>query len=147
MSLLTSGEKTILQAQIGNIHDTWKRQIVAYKTPDVTIISSDTNYNFAFKTNQESTTVQNVPVSGTYNVRIFQPTSRNDFEKAVVLTDIPLSQIKGAVRLKMEDDAWTFIKDSIKVVIDGETYDRMTEDRHHGLFTPEYHTVWFLRTE
>lgn len=148
MNLLTDAEKEELSGAIDDIHDSWKRDILIYREPEVAVISTNNNHNFAFQLNEQvglSTTLSGV--SGSFEARIWQPSMMSDFELKINLPDVNNFQVKAVCRLKLDDAGWNFIRDARKVIVDGSTYDRITEDRQHGLFSPKYHTIWLMRTQ
>jgi hypothetical protein len=141
-SLVSNTEKLALGNEFNNIHDTFAREVVAWKTPDRIVISSDSNYNFLYN-DQESIEVAYIPVSGTFDCRI----QWQDPSKMMGWSDIR-EEIRGNLcRIKAKKDFVDFITDVEKIEIDGRPVQAIGTNRPHGLFNIDFYTLFFKESE
>jgi hypothetical protein len=144
-NLLSDAEKQEFSSALVDLHDTFKRKIVIYKTPTVTNIVTSGDYNYVFDDTQENTTTTITPVSGEYFARVFQTSDIGNLEKGQLLPNTNILAGKTYLRLKLDEEAYRFIIDSQKFFIDGFSYNRISDESPHGLFDLQFYTVWFRR--
>lgn len=141
-SLVSSTEKLAWGSEFNNIHDTFSRQVVAWKTPERVVISSDSNYNFLYN-EQESIEVSYVPISGIFNCRI----QWQDPSKMMGWPEIR-EEVRGNLcRIKAKKDFVDFISDAEKIEIDGRPVQALGTNRPHGLFNIDFYTLFFKESE
>ena len=141
-SLVSNTEKLAWSSEFNNIHDTFARQVVAWKTPERVVISSDSNYNFLYN-DQESIEVAYIPVSGSFDCRI----QWQDPSKTMGWPEIK-EEIRGNIcRIKAKKDFVDFIDNAEKIEIDGRPVNVMGTSRPHGLFNIDFYTLFFKETE
>jgi len=141
-SLVSNTEKLAWANEFNNIHDTFARQVVAWKTPERVVISSDSNYNFLYN-DQESIEVAYIPVSGSFNCRI----EWQDPSKVMAWPEIR-EEIRGNIcRIKAKKDFVDFISNAEKIEIDGRPVQSMGTNRPHGLFNIDFYTLFFKESE
>jgi hypothetical protein len=141
-SLLSNIEKNNYSKVFDDIHDTFARPVIAWKTPDRVVISSDTNYNFLYN-DQESIQLEYVPISGIFNCRI----QWQDPSKTAGWPDIR-EEIRGNIcRIKAKKDFVEFISDAEKIEIDGRPVQTMGTNKPHGLFNIDFYTIFFKESE
>jgi hypothetical protein len=148
-SLLTSSEKAELVAVRDDVFDTFSRPIVCWVNPEVTILSSDTNYNYSYNNpdyqNSEDY-VNYTPTSGQFQACILY---KNELTREYANPqgsrdeNFRLTFDNGDVRIKLKkEDYDNFIKDSINFNFDGFNFDLDKTPRPHGLFDPKYYTLY-----
>ncbi len=141
-SLVSNTEKLAWSSEFNNIHDTFARQVVAWKTPERIVISSDSSYNFLYN-DQESIEVAYIPVSGTFDCRI----QWQDPSKMMGLPEIR-EEVRGNIcRIKAKKDFIDFISDVEKIEIDGRPVQALGSSRPHGLFNIDFYTLFFKESE
>jgi flagellar assembly factor FliW len=143
-SILSADQKAALNSAFDDIHQTFARDIFVFKEASHTVISTDANYNPYYNTAGQTTSVINTPVSGQFKARIQY---NDDFKKEYWSelkseSQIKLAVVKGTVRLKIDLDAYTFIKDSKRFDIDGGRFVLDSTFRGHGLFDVKYYTLY-----
>lgn len=138
--LISDSDKATLQLVMKDLHDTFARDVVIWKTAKQTIISTNPEHNMFFESAPINDNVQNVPVSGTFKARILYGVkqSRKQFfvREGHGEDQINAELEVGQVRIKLEADGANFIKDAVRVTLDGEIFNVDTSSRPHGLFTP-----------
>lgn len=155
MEILSSTEKAVYQSVIRDIHDTWKRPITIFKTPERIILTENPNFNFVYDDSAPNT-VENYTVnSGIFYARIFY--MKSDVDNATVLTapnlgksefgDARLINPFNMVQIKIDESGHQFIQGAKLIEIDTEKYSVLSAGRRHGLFIPEYYTYWLQRAE
>lgn len=154
MQLFTSGEQAFCEGLIQDLVDTFATSTIFYKNSQELLISQNANYNFAFQNPQNGTTVEYIPVSGTFPARIKY--LDNEELKLLLATQnrydggedqLRLLLSKQVVRLKVDSIAAAFIGDvsQIKFVqFDNATWVLHLAPRLHGLFTNRNYTTYYL---
>lgn len=149
MSLISEDQKSVYQSAIKLVHDTMKRPLYVYKNPKKTIVSSveqNKNHNSLFGDDQYSEEqVKYTPVSGIFYGRILYEDNFTSNELLNFNKSIPDKVQENFIRIKIDEEGYDFIKDSKKINIDGQNCEITTTDRRHGLFNPEYRTLWLRR--
>jgi hypothetical protein len=141
-SLISNDEKLLLANEFNDLHDTFARPVIAWKTPERVVVSSDPNYNFLYN-DQESIEVTYVPVSGQFDCRI----QWQDPSKMMGWGEIR-EEIRGNLcRIKAKKDFVDFISDAEKIEIDGRPVQSMGTNRPHGLFNIDFYTLFFKESE
>jgi hypothetical protein len=69
-NLISDEQRNVYQAAFKDIHDTFSRKAIVYKTPKRIVLSTTPDYNFMYTDAQEALDVQYIPVSGEINVRV-----------------------------------------------------------------------------
>jgi hypothetical protein len=141
-SLVSNTEKNIYSKVFDDIHDTFARPVVVWKTPKRVVISSDLNYNFLYN-DQESIEVTYIPISGTFQCRIqWQDPSKTDGWSEI------REEVRGnTCRIKAKKDFVDFISDAERIEIDGRTVQTLGTSRPHGLFNIDFYTLFFKESE
>jgi hypothetical protein len=143
-SLLSDSEKDALEAVMDDIHATFARDITVFKFPERTVITTDSDFNPYYKTGGATSSIENIPVSGTYSARIYYVDDvtkkfwSEQNSKSVLKTDVPV----GTVRIKVAADAYEFIKTAQRVDLDDRRFVLDSVLRGHGLFTTKYYTFY-----
>ena len=141
-SLVSNTEKLAWANEFNNIHDTFAREVIVWKTPERVVISSDTNYNFLYN-EQDSIEVSYIPISGIFNCRI----QWQDPSKTMGWPEIR-EEVRGNIcRIKAKKDFVDFIDNAEKIEIDGRPVNVMGTNRPHGLFNIDFYTLFFKETE
>jgi len=149
-SLLTAAQISGAEALRDMGFDTWTREFVVYKTPQVTIIDSDTNYNYSYGTQPEGQgttdytnyTIQSGIFSGCIQYadtleKLFNNPQGSRNENLRIVMD------NGWARLKVKKaDFDNYIKDSEDFLLDGKNFAIFRTERPHGLFQPKYYTLY-----
>lgn len=155
MNLLSDSEKNVFQAAIRDVHDTFKRSVTIFKTPEKVIVSTNPNYNFAYTDNQiNNDTVSYVVNSGVFDARIHSLSTQQANELLFVTSknvsdttdESKLSQVKNIITIKLDKAGYDFIFGAKFVEVDEDKYIILSSARKHGLFTPEYYTYYLQRT-
>jgi hypothetical protein len=141
-SLVSNEEKLLLASEFNDLHDTFSRSVIAWKTPERIVVSSDPNYNFLYN-EQESIEVTYVPISGTFDCRI----QWQDPSKMGGWPEIR-EEVRGNIcRIKAKKDFVDFISDAERIEIDGRPVQALGTNRPHGLFNIDFYTLFFKESE
>ena len=141
-SLVSNQEKLAWANEFNNIHDTFARDVIVWKTPDRVIISSDSNYNFLYN-DQEALEVNYTPVSGIFQCRV----QWQDPSKTMGWPEIREEVPGNFCRIKAKKDFVDFIGDAEKIEIDGRFVQSMGTNRPHGLFNIDFYTLFFKESK
>lgn len=138
MNLLPDADQLLYDDVFNDIHDTFSRKIVVYKTPERVVISTNPNYNFIYTDAQEGMNVQYIPVSGVIDVRIkwLDPSDLKGQK------DIKEEVHGNIVRLKVKKEDIYWFDDWKRVEIDGRTVQYFGTTQPHGLFDPNFYTIY-----
>jgi hypothetical protein len=141
-TLLSDIEKTAYSNVFNDIHDTFSRDVIVWKTPKKVVVSTNNNHNFLYN-DQESLKVDYIPVSGTFKARV----EWGDPSKLILNPDIR-TEIKGNVcRLKVKQDFINFMDGAAQVEIDGRKVEQIGSNKPHGLFDIDFYTLFFKESD
>ena len=136
-SLLTDEQKAAFADARVDLFDTFARPITVFKTPEKTIISTASGYNFAYGEGDQ--TITYTPVSGVFDARIVY------FDKTRQLSqggnmffnegaDFKLSQKNPLVKIIIKESGYLFLAETEKVEFDGVMFKRVGPlNRHYYL--------------
>jgi len=152
---LSDAEKQSYQQDLANIHDIFVRPFTVFRQAERVVMSENPNFVFPYGDNQENTSSSGYVIqSGVIDARIwYMPgiagnkelleTSSSDREfSARGEPQIRFRNDKNYVRLKLNCSGYDFINGAKTVQIDDNNFNFFTAYRRHGLFTPEFWTVW-----
>lgn len=153
MNFYSDAEHAACEQDISNLVDTFGTPISMYKTSEELLISQDPNYIFTLDSQQQSTQVSYVTVSGTFIARI-KYLDKEDMARIFSTknrqlegnTQLRLDQSNPIVRLKLGQDAYDFIDDFQRAQFDNNTWTILRAIRWHGLFTRNYYTIYLQQT-
>lgn len=135
-SLLSDSDKNNLSSVIsGSMFDTFKSSITIWKKPELTIISSDPNFNYLMG-DYDKTTVENVPISQSFDAIILymKPQEIRAFLEGQGRLDERINEDKVMVRIKCKEDCFNYIKDSVMIEFDGKKFKLSSGAKQYGLF-------------
>lgn len=106
----------------------FSRPFVVHKEPIKVLQQLQNAPIYGYGSNSDSVNYTYIPVTGTFNGRIYYNHSRRDYED--VDTDLKFIFAKGDVTLRVKEDARNFIANgkTIKLEFDGKTWNVITED-------------------
>jgi len=149
-NLLTHAQKAALQSAFNDIHDTFARDIFIYKEAQVTILSTNPNYNPIYQQNSnQSQTVSRKVIKSSFKARITYDTDRSQsvLTSPEIDSQLKLKMPDGYVRIKVANDGYEYLKDAKRVEFDGRKFTIESDVRPHGLFEPTFYTFFLLPTE
>jgi hypothetical protein len=140
--LLSSDQKLAYRNVFNDIHDTFAREIIIFKIPKRTVISSNLNYNFAYSSQQDGLEVTYTPVSGIFMARIawLDPSTLNGYK------DIKEEVHGNIVKLKVKKDVFDFLDNAKHVEIDGRSVQFFGSSQPHGLFGIDFYNIYYEET-
>lgn len=138
MNLIPDSDQLLYDNVFNDIHDTFSRKIVVYKTPERVVISTNSNYNFVYSSTQDGLEVQYIPVSGILDARI-KWLDPSDLKGQV---DIKEEVHGNIVRLKIRKEDIVWFEDWKRIEIDGRTVQFFGTSQPHGLFDPNFYTIY-----
>lgn len=154
-SLLSDSEKNGLVAAFSALHDTYSRPITAWHEGEVLVVSTtpnasaNVNFNRLNRFDQTSLNPDRVPVSATFNARIYYD-KKEDNPLAQLMRFNATSQEKvrmpnGMVRIKVDASGNSFMLGSKRIKLDGNLFDVDSVERPHGIFGSGYWDWWLKR--
>lgn len=148
--LFTAAEKQQLKQPFRDLHDTFGRDIVIWKTAQQVVISTNPSHNFFFESAPTNTQVQEIPVSGTFKARILYGKEQKRAQFASLQSQRSEDQInakieEGMVRIKVDQSGKNFLDGANRVTFDGNIFLIDTSPRPHGIFEPDFYTFYLKR--
>ena len=147
-SLITDADKLGFTGMLAVHFDTFKQEIVIFKEAVKVLknVTSNNNYaGYGESSNQEQ--YEYVAVSGVYNAIV----NYNNPEQMDVGDDIGNIMIaRGTVRIKVEQDARDFILNGSSteaIKIDGNTYNKVTDDSVQNYLGLKYYVFYLEKTD
>lgn len=139
MNYLNKQQKVAYSKAFYDLHDTFSRNIVVFKHPNATLISSQPEYNFLYS-QQTNTEIQYTPVSGVFPARIkwMNASEVNDSK------EIRPTILGNFCRLKVKADALAFISGARgqRIEVDGRLVNWIGSSEPHGLFAPDFYNLY-----
>ena len=134
-----------------NIFDSFSRTVVAYRTPQKTILDTTNNFSFSYDNPDYSNDntqdlVSYSGISGSFQAciqydkdleKLFASPTRNSKESLGII------KADGLVRMKISSgDYNTFFHEAIDIQFDYYDFQIFKTERPHGLFSPKYYTLY-----
>jgi len=142
-SLISDSEKGLLDKFIDVMHDTFARDIYAYKEAKKVVLSQDLSFHGLYGNVNGEKKVQNVPQFKKFKARIFYPDRQSEENiGASVGSQIKVESPQGEVRIKIDKDGYDYIKDALRIEFDERRFVINRDVRPHGLFSPKYYTLY-----
>lgn len=137
MNLLTSSEIAEVNAAMLDIFHTFRRDtpFVFYKPAEEEVVIFDDSFN-ADLSEYSNPNVTYTPQFESFYVRVIYPKRENTWENFFAGgANIQLKgeQDLGIVNIQMEQDAYDYIKDSIRFTFMGDKYQKLTSPRKLGV--------------
>jgi hypothetical protein len=143
-SLISSSEKTALEAVMDDVHETFAREITVYKDASQVVIITDPNFNPLYDTGGGTTeSIINTPVSRTFKVRIqYQDDIKKEYwDESNIQAQFKIAEVKGSVRIKFYASDYAWIKDAKRFDVDGKRFVLYSSFKQHGLFNNKFYTI------
>jgi hypothetical protein len=146
MNLISSTFSGYCLTALNNLFDTFSRNITIYKTPNKTILTQDTNYNFAFPETQDITYT---PVSGIFKARIKCDNEQKDQlgTKSSQEESLKLALNLGRIKLIVSGDGYEYLKDCQSVEVDGMNCIVDSDYRPKKQFGMNYYVFYIKRAQ
>ena len=119
-SLISDSDKSELEKVINSMHDTFAREIYAYKEAKKVIVSSN-KFHGLYSNVQGEQKVENVPQYQTFKARIYYADKQSE---------------------ENDQAGYDYMKDAKRIEFDGRMFVVNSDVRPHGLFTPTYYTLY-----
>lgn len=142
MNLISDQDKLLYSSAIDDLHNTFSRECVFYKTSERVIISSLEEFNFFYEQNQPANSGQYFEVTGVFDVRI----KWKDPAEAEGFHDFPERIDQATCRLKITPEAFAFLSGVDHFIVDGHKCNMTSSKRPHGLFDIQYYTIYLTET-
>lgn len=148
-SFLSDSLKGVVNAAYANMHESFVRQISAYKIGKKILLSSSPTYNAYYKQNASSTEL--TEVSQTFSARIRYVKMEEEFftesdgsSNTSINSKIVLPA--GSVKLKVDSTGYDYIKDAKRIEFDGKRFAVKHNPRPIGFFEPNYYEFILIPT-
>lgn len=144
MSLIDDANKEDMESVMRSIHDTFARDIKFIKDAKRIILSTDPNYNYLYKSVRGSvSTVKREITEKTFKARILYVGRQEEgLFDSEANAQIKVEKNVGEVRLKVDAVGHSYLKETKRVELDGRFFTISSDERPHGLFTPQFYTFY-----
>lgn len=142
-SLLTPAQKQKAESLLDAVFDTYKRDVIIYKTPLATIVYSDPSYNYSYApeiSQQDSQTY--TPQSGVLSATITYIKSEDAHKLDFLKADARFVATKSVVKICVREDGKNLLQNTERIEFDNRNYNLLTTFRPRGLFSPNYYDFW-----
>jgi hypothetical protein len=143
-SLISNILKSSMELAMGDVHDTFARDLVCIKEANKVILSTDPNYNYLYKNVRGSvSSVQRKINSKTIKARVlYIGRQQEDLFDAQASAQLKVEKVAGEVRIKVGKVDYDYLKGTKRVEFDGRIFTMTSDERPHGLFSPQYYTFY-----
>ena len=144
MSLIDDVNKADMRSVMKKVHDTFAREIKFIKDAKRIILSTDPNYNYLYRSVRGSvSTVKREITEKTFKARILYVGRQEEgLFDSEANAQIKVEKNVGEVRIKVDAEGHSYLKDAKRVELDGRTFTVSTDERPHGLFSPQFYTFY-----
>ena len=144
-SLLTSTETSNLVSILGDVFDTFKRDIVIHKSPKKVISQINESQLFGYGEAANPVNYTYTPQSGVYSAKIsYIENKANEY-----VQDFQSNIDRNIVRMKVQKDAKDYIEEGTteNVTFDGKTFNLMGDHMVKNFLGPSGYTtfVYYLK--
>ena len=144
MSLINDANKADMENVMMSIHNTFARDIKFIQDAKRIILSTDPNYNYLYKSVRGSvSTVQRQITEKTFKARVLYVGRQEDgLFDSEANAQIKVEKHIGEVRIKVDATGHQYLKDAKRVELDGRMFTVSSDERPHGLFSPQFYTFY-----
>lgn len=145
-SLLTAAQKASIQSALGDLHDTFSKDIYVYVETKLPNKPSSSSYNPLYGNAKDISKVagQTKLTKHTFKARVF---FENNQQESLIDANaqLNLKSSEGKVRIKVESDAYEKIKICSRIEIDNNLYIVDSDAKHVGPFSTQYYMIYLKR--
>lgn len=124
MDLLSSSDKVGFASALGDIFDTFAKDIVIHKRPNQTVVSETSTFSPAYREEQPSVALTFEPISVSCKARVKYISRAEDLDKFMPLSEsVKLDFGRTIIRLKIKPENLADIQDAIQVDVEGKSYE------------------------
>ena len=137
-SLLSNTEIKNITGAFGDVFDTFKREIVVYKTPQKTVVDVSTSFLYGYDDySSKPTNYTLTPVSGVFS-GVFYGSS---YQADVLLQDSKTYIPDNQYYIKVEQPCRDFLNDgrNEKIEVDSKPYKLIGSEKQVNLLTAKYY--------
>ena len=137
-SLISSIDKNIISSVFDDLHDTYGKEVYVYTRDQGSQVVDESNYNPIFGANDSAESISNdvVLIKTAILARVNYDPRQTEDNLTVGVSNIPIS--RGRVRLKVHNNDWDLVKNSVKIEIDNDLFVLDTDPDNLGPFTNNY---------
>lgn len=136
-SLISQFRQNSVEKVLQNLHDTFSKEITVYKNAQGVCVSTSPAYNSIYGNKGPNQSIEYETVSQTFMARVYYIKTEQEFfynGKGANGSNDKLILPQGSVKIIVEKDAFSFIKEARKVELDGVIYSIRSSANPEGLF-------------
>lgn len=146
-SLLTQSQKDELEDVMENIHDTWKRKVVAFKNAKKIIMSLDPDFDSTYQRGLIQPEREEIRYEFEARIYYYRKSQDRHALNATSEDSLAIQMSEGEVRMKIKKEAFDFLQDAKRIDFDGESFRIASRVRPHGLFGNRFYTLTLKRVD
>tara|TARA_Y100001963_G_scaffold20685_1_gene26508 strand:+ start:1248 stop:1691 length:444 start_codon:yes stop_codon:yes gene_type:complete len=145
-SLLTSSEKANLTGILGDVYDTFSREIVVYKEPTKKVTTIDESFLYGYEDVSNIVNYNYIPQSGKFDATV-KYNLNQDTSDDININGASISE--GMVRIKVREDCKDYIEDGTteKIVFDGASFNVATDYAVKNFLGSVFYVYYLERTK
>ena len=144
-SLLTDAEKSAVQSALGDMHDTFARDIYVY-VEERSSVPTELNYNPLYGRRKDTSKIssEQTLTRYTYSARVFY---KAEHKEDIIDGNGQMNLVasEGQIRIKVKSDAYEKIKICAKVEVDDELYVVDGDAKVIGPFDAQFYSIFLKR--
>lgn len=128
--------------KLGDLHDTFSREITVYKNAKRIAIASSPSFNAIYGNSGATNTSEYQTVSETFMARIYYLKMDEEYlsnSSAGTDSQNKIIMPNGSVKIVVDPKGYLFIKEARKVEFDGITFSIRSDGNPIGLFSNQYY--------
>lgn len=138
-SYVDAALKSAVRQAYANLQDTFDRSITVYKNAEIIKIAVDPDYNALYSIGVTES-VSYEEIKQTFSARIiYERLTEKTLGDEELLQQAKINMPDGWIRIIVDPDGFDFIKEAVKVEVDGRRYKIKSDGKPRGLFEPQFY--------
>ena len=145
-SLLTDAEKTSINSALGDLHDTFARDIYVYVSEVSSTPPAELNYNPLYGRTVDTSEISSEQKLSkhTFKARVYYQ-NRQSEDLVDANAQLNLEASEGKIRIKVKSDAYEKIKICSRIEVDNDLYIVDGDAKMIGPFDAQFYSIYLKR--
>lgn len=145
MDLLSSSQKSVVNAVLDDLHDTFKRLIYVFRAEKEALVATDSQYNGIYKKTVQQNGKPKYVMSEVYaRIRYYD---KGQASAPQLESQNGVYIAAGTVRLKLDQDGFDALHGAERVEVDGQSYKIMATPNVAGPFGINHYVIYLQKAD
>lgn len=136
MKLISESEKIELAQYLNDVYDTFKTDVLYFVERDILTISTDTNFNYVYGTEQNGVTTTTQVHSGIFDatIKYLNAADSRQSYKNFPVENLNIDNTKTYIRIRTKLANLSLVQGIKQLKLDGLVYQLVSAPKPHSLF-------------